>query len=130
MEVDSVILTKRKDKDLAFILRATHFGGIDPMVSKAIIRKDDERIFAPKVSFELAEAYLKCEKNGDYEHQKGYENRVLRLNNPETIYDVSDFLERATNIGMLKETYYSQEQQKEIDTWDTYLDAIRAFSKD
>ncbi len=106
---NGVILTKRKNKDLAFILRTNFYGKIDSnipetVIKEEIVEEDDERCFAPGVSFETVEDYLKCKKEGDYEQLKDYKNRVLQLNNRETIYSVLDFLNRATKIQMLKKT--------------------------
>jgi len=126
---DAVILTKRKNKDLAFILRANVSGKVDSNIPKSMMREDDDRCFAPGVSFEIMEAYLKCEKGGDYQQQKGYENSVLRLNNPKTIYGVEGFFQKATKINNLRETYHNSEQQKEIEVWDNYLKTMLASSK-
>ncbi len=42
----------------------------------------------------MVEDYLKsCEKEGDYEQLKGYENRVLKLNNEKTIDSVVEFFQ-------------------------------------
>ena len=101
---NGVILAKIKNRNLGFILRANVSEGIDPNIAKDIIKEECDTCFAPGVSFETVETYLKCKKEEDYEQLKEYKNRVLQLNNEKTIYDVLDFLGKATNIQILKET--------------------------
>ena len=126
---DAVILIKRKDEDLALLLETNSYGKIGPNISRTIIGKNDEKYFAPGVSFEIVEAYLKYEKHGYYGKQERYQNRVLKLNNPKTIESLLDFLQKATKMQNLKETDNNQEQQKEIDAWEDYLKTIHAYAK-